>query len=50
MIQVLRPGNKGARIFHNIGGHKAVLPDHMDPHHVPGTPDDTIHIWDGEYV
>jgi hypothetical protein len=47
MVQVLRPGNKGARVFHNIGGGKANLPDHMDEEHEPGTPDQSILVWDG---
>ena len=46
MMDVLRPGNKGARVFHNIGGRRAELPDHMEPSHVPGAPDETILVWD----
>ena len=47
MMEALRPGNKGGRVFHNIGGRKAEFPDHMDPSHVPGAPDETILVWDG---
>jgi len=46
MMQVLQPGNKGARVFHNIGGAKPVFPDHMQASHVPGAPDETILVWD----